>query len=163
MPKGTRIVVTAQFDNSRNNRFNPDSNATVRWGDPTYDEMMIGGLEYSNDLSQWLQFKPSDPTGNLMAFAHVYNFNACVSSSCWDSNWGPVAAAVPLTLSEIGENDCNSSFINTVMSWADAHGVGYLGWTWNNWDCSSGPSLITDYTGTATNFGAGFKAHLLTQ
>ena len=47
VPKGTRIVVTAQFDNSRNNRFNPDSNATVRWGDPTYDEMMIGGMDYT--------------------------------------------------------------------------------------------------------------------
>jgi endoglucanase len=125
--------------------------------------VMIGGLEYSNDLSQWLQFKPTDSTGNLMAFAHVYNFNACVSSSCWDSNWGPVAAQVPLALSEIGENDCNSSFINTVMNWADSHGIGYLGWTWNNWDCSTGPALITDYNGTATNFGAGFKAHLLTQ
>jgi hypothetical protein len=47
VPKGTRIVVTAQFDNSRNNRFNPDSNATVRWGDPTSDEMMIGGMDYT--------------------------------------------------------------------------------------------------------------------
>jgi hypothetical protein len=125
--------------------------------------VMIGGLEYSNDLSQWLTFKPTDSTGNLMAFAHVYNFNTCSNASCWDSNWGPVAAQVPLALTEIGENDCNSSFINMVMSWADGKGIGYLGWTWNNWDCSSGPSLISDYNGTATNFGAGFKAHLLTQ
>jgi hypothetical protein len=125
--------------------------------------VMIGGLEYSNDLSQWLAFKPTDSTGNLMAFAHVYNFNTCSNTSCWDSNWGPVAAQVPLVLSEIGENDCASGFITTVMNWADSHGIGYLGWTWNNWDCSSGPSLITDYTGTATNFGAGFKAHLMTQ
>jgi len=47
VPKGTRIVVTARFDNSLNNRFNPDANATVRWGDPTTDEMMIGGMDYT--------------------------------------------------------------------------------------------------------------------
>ena len=46
------------------------------------------------------------------------------------------------------------------MTWADAHGVGYLGWTWNAWDCSSGPALISDYTGTPTAFGQGLKTRL---
>ncbi len=36
----------------------------------------------------------------------------------------------------------------------------YLAWTWNNWDCSSGPSLIADYSGTPTGFGIGYQAHL---
>jgi endoglucanase len=125
--------------------------------------ILLGGLAYSNDLTQWLQYKPTDPTGNLAAFAHIYNFNSCANTSCFTSQLAPVAAQVPLTLSEIGENDCGSSFIGTVMNWADSHGVGYLGWTWNNWDCASGPSLITDYNGTATSYGAGFKAHLLAQ
>ena len=58
----------------------------------------------------------------------------------------PVAAQVPLTLSEIGENDCAHGFVDTLMNWADAHAVGYLGWTWNNWDCSSGPALGTPAT-----------------
>jgi hypothetical protein len=46
VPAGTRIVVTAHYDNSRRNSFNPDPTAAVRWGDPTSDEMMIGGLDY---------------------------------------------------------------------------------------------------------------------
>ncbi|MBI4474578.1 MAG: thiol-disulfide isomerase [Acidobacteria bacterium] len=46
IPKGTKIVVTAEYDNSRSNRFNPDPNIAVRWGDPTYDEMMIGEMFY---------------------------------------------------------------------------------------------------------------------
>jgi endoglucanase len=124
--------------------------------------IMVGGLTWSNNIQQWLQFRPVDPMNNLMAFAHVYNFNACVSTSCWDSQWAPVAAQVPLTISEIGENTCAHSFIDQVMSWADAHGVGYLGWTWNTWPCTSGPALITDYNGTATAFGQGFKDHLAT-
>jgi len=39
--------------------------------------------------------------------------------------------------------------------------VSYLGWTWNVWNCSSGPALITDYYGKPTLFGEGLKAHLL--
>ena len=46
IPKGTRIIVTAHFDNSANNKHNPDPTKAVRWGDPSYDEMMIGWIEY---------------------------------------------------------------------------------------------------------------------
>jgi endoglucanase len=122
--------------------------------------IMIGGLAYSNDLTQWLAYKPTDSKNNLMAMAHIYNFNTCASSSCWDSQLAPVAASVPLVLGEIGENDCAHGFIDGLMNWADSHAVGYLGWTWNNWDCSTGPSLISDYTGTATAYGQGLKARL---
>jgi hypothetical protein len=124
--------------------------------------VMLGGLAYSNDLTQWLQFKPTDSANNLVAAWHVYNFNSCASESCWDSQLAPVAAQVPLVAGEIGENDCAHGFIDRVMNWLDAHGAGYLGWTWNAWDCSSGPSLISDYNGTATSFGAGLKARLAT-
>jgi hypothetical protein len=40
VPKGTRIVVTAHYDNSVNNKFNPDPNRTVYYGDMTWEEMM---------------------------------------------------------------------------------------------------------------------------
>jgi len=49
LPKGTRIVVTAKFDNSLKNKFNPDPQQAVRFGDPTYDDMMIGWISYTVD------------------------------------------------------------------------------------------------------------------
>ncbi len=122
--------------------------------------IMLGGLEYSNALSQWLTYKPTDPQNNLAASWHVYNFNVCSNSSCWDTNAAPVAAKVPLIAGEFGENDCAHSFVNSFMAWMDSHNASYLGWTWNTWDCSSGPSLISDYSGTATNYGLGLKNHL---
>jgi hypothetical protein len=122
--------------------------------------ILLGGLAYSNDLTGWLAHEPTDPTGNLGAVVHVYNFNSCSSSSCWDAQLAPVAAKVPLVATEIGENDCAHGFIDTFMNWLDAHRLGYLGWTWNNWDCSSGPSLVSDWNGTPTNYGIGFKNHL---
>jgi peroxiredoxin len=42
MPAGTRIHCTAHFDNSEDNLANPDPTARVRWGDQTWEEMMIG-------------------------------------------------------------------------------------------------------------------------
>ncbi len=42
LPKGTTLMVVAHYDNSTANRFNPDPTATVRWGDQTWEEMLIG-------------------------------------------------------------------------------------------------------------------------
>ncbi len=42
MPAGTVIQCVAHFDNSEDNFANPNPNKTVRWGDQTWDEMMIG-------------------------------------------------------------------------------------------------------------------------
>jgi hypothetical protein len=49
LPAGTTIRAIAHFDNSSGNPANPDPNKTVRWGPQTYDEMMIGYIEYYMD------------------------------------------------------------------------------------------------------------------
>jgi hypothetical protein len=40
-----KIEATATFDNSEENLVNPDPSATVRWGDQTWQEMMVGFLD----------------------------------------------------------------------------------------------------------------------
>ncbi len=42
LPKGTRIDCLAHFDNSVNNPYNPDPSKLVRFGEQTFDEMLIG-------------------------------------------------------------------------------------------------------------------------
>jgi len=42
LPAGTVLQAVAWYDNSKNNPHNPDPEAAVRWGDQTYDEMMVG-------------------------------------------------------------------------------------------------------------------------
>lgn len=42
LAKGTTLRADATFDNSSGNRFNPDPTAPVRWGDQTWQEMMVG-------------------------------------------------------------------------------------------------------------------------
>ena len=46
VPKGSRLILTAHYDNSARNRANPDPTKVVRWGNPTYDEMLVGYFEY---------------------------------------------------------------------------------------------------------------------
>jgi hypothetical protein len=40
LPKGTRLIGTAHYDNSSNNKYNPNPNQTVYYGDMTWEEMM---------------------------------------------------------------------------------------------------------------------------
>lgn len=54
IPKGTRLRITAHFDNSRNNAMNPDAAHPVRWGAASETEMMDGWVEY-------VDAKPPDP------------------------------------------------------------------------------------------------------
>jgi len=52
LPKGTIIHCTAHFDNSENNPNNPDPKHAVRWGDQTFEEMMIGFYDIALPISQ---------------------------------------------------------------------------------------------------------------
>jgi hypothetical protein len=58
LPKGTKIECTAWFDNSAGNLNNPDPAQDVRWGDQTWEEMMIGYFDVAIPVT-----KPS-PDGN---------------------------------------------------------------------------------------------------
>jgi hypothetical protein len=58
LPKGTKVVVTGTFDNSAKNKFNPDPSKDVRYGEPTYDEMMIGFMDYA---TEWPAVVKVDP------------------------------------------------------------------------------------------------------
>lgn len=46
LPVGTTMKVTAWYDNSTSNPANPDPTKDVRWGQQTFDEMLIGYVEY---------------------------------------------------------------------------------------------------------------------
>jgi thiol-disulfide isomerase/thioredoxin len=43
---GTTLEVTGWYDNSVGNPANPDPDRTVRWGPQTFDEMLLGYIEY---------------------------------------------------------------------------------------------------------------------
>jgi mono/diheme cytochrome c family protein len=44
--KGTKIKAIARYDNSKDNPANPDPSKTVHFGDQTWDEMLIGYIDF---------------------------------------------------------------------------------------------------------------------
>jgi hypothetical protein len=52
VPKGSKMTVDAHFDNSPNNKFNPDPNRPVFYGDQTWEEMMAPFFGIVVDVKQ---------------------------------------------------------------------------------------------------------------
>ena len=123
--------------------------------------LLLGGLGWSSDLTGWVANKPYDPRNDLAASIHIYGGGRCSDSGCLNSQVAPVAAQFPVISGEMGEFDCGTGWINTLMSWFDQHGIGYLAWTWNPYSCTGTPAVITNYNGTPTGYGQGLKNHLL--
>src|ERR1700761_3827824 len=52
--------------------------------------LLLGGLDWANDLSQWLDHEPEDPLGQEAASFHNYMFKGCDDVKCWDAELAPV-------------------------------------------------------------------------
>ena len=132
--------------------------------------ILLGGVQYSNSLSQWAAYAPSD--ANIAPAWHVYNFNPCKTQQCWDGAPGALAATLPLVTTELGEDDCAGTFIEPFMQWLDGHGASYLAWSWNSApSCIPGRGaggrpwqMVVDYTsGTPSGgYSQAFHDHLAT-
>jgi hypothetical protein len=64
LPKGTRIIGISHFDNSANNKFNPDPAKEVRWGPQNWDEMSNAflGLIFDVKIPPETVLHPSGPS-----------------------------------------------------------------------------------------------------
>src|SRR5437660_4377359 len=51
VPKGTKMIIVAHYDNSANNKFNPDPNTTVYFGNMTWEEMFTPFFAITVDKS----------------------------------------------------------------------------------------------------------------
>jgi hypothetical protein len=54
LPKGTKLVYTTIYDNSSQNKANPDPNIEVHWGEQTWEEMIYGNvrLRYLDETTE---------------------------------------------------------------------------------------------------------------
>jgi hypothetical protein len=126
--------------------------------------LMLGGLGNADYVLGWRQYEPKDPDHQLVLSFHTYNDGGCDYPSCWSADVAPLAKVVPVVTGEFGEDNCVDTYDLAFMSWADQHGISYLGWAWDatdaGWNCSSGPALIEDYGGKPTGYGIALKEHL---
>jgi hypothetical protein len=62
MPPGSRIEATAHFDNSANNPANPDPKAEVKFGEQSWEEMMIGFMDLAMPANMDLRTLMTPPS-----------------------------------------------------------------------------------------------------
>lgn len=131
--------------------------------------LLAAGVRYGNVLTRWKEFMPRDRDHNLAVAWHVYNVNLCRDITCWNQVVSPLADELPLIATQLGEFDCASSFIEQAMAFLESHHASYIANAWNagaGWPCGSddakqGPSLITQFDGAPTQYGRGYRSHLL--
>jgi hypothetical protein len=129
--------------------------------------IQVPGIQYANQMDQFLTYKPSDPLNNLMGVVDVYpDLNPCNSVTCYNSEYAPIIAQMPFMAGEFGEsvngNLCSVTNSNIFMNWMDQHNSGYFAWVWDTWGTSCGDlSLILSYDGTPHSpNGTNYRAHL---
>jgi hypothetical protein len=128
--------------------------------------IVLGGIEYSNDLSQWLAYKPTDPANNIAVSWHVYPNSNYTSNHTLIMDANPVAGMVPIVATEIGDANCTAgatdsgAFITNVMNYLDGLSPpqSYLAWSWST---DTQPILISSYDGMPTCGGTTYQSHLL--
>ncbi len=122
--------------------------------------LLLGGVDYSTNLSGWLAHEPTDPLRQLVASVHMYSIGTCDNAKCWNSNIAPVAKHVPVVTGEFGATACSTVLPTEYMKWADRHSVSYVAWGWAPGTCQL-YALIKNYSGSATTYGQAFQSHLL--
>ena len=95
----------------------------------------------------------------------------------WEQGFGSLAATDPVMISEFGAYDCSRLFYYTeVLDYADRKGMSWIAWAWSDaaevssnytaaqrqFDICKFPSLISDWSGTASPSGQIIKARLAT-
>jgi poly(3-hydroxybutyrate) depolymerase len=111
--------------------------------------IMLGGLDYADDLEGMLDHLPNDPAAQLVASWHVYpnNSHGLDKPDTWDAV-AKIMAVMPVVAGEFGRNDCVGADLEKFMSWMDGHGGSYIAWVWNTakWNCPDPRyELINDY------------------
>lgn len=112
--------------------------------------VLLGGLDYANDLSHWLDFAPDDD--QLVASFHSYDFKECDDEKCWDDVLAPIADRVPVLTGELGATEPTDGYVTRYLAWADRHEIGSLFWVWA--DHPNDPmALVRNGVGVPTEYG----------
>ncbi len=76
MPRGTLLECFAKFDNSEDNLNNPDPKAAVRFGDQTFEEMMIGFFESTSAKED-----RQDPAKKITPLTRIEQFGVIMAAT----------------------------------------------------------------------------------
>jgi endoglucanase len=125
---------------------------------------LVAGINWGYDLSQYPTYKVTG--SNIVLDTHPYPYGGKNTPALWDADFGFLTPTYAVMSAESGEYDCGSSFMSTVISYFDAHSMGWIAWAWydvggTNQGCGY-PQLIKDYQGTPlASMGTYIYQHML--
>lgn len=138
--------------------------------------ILIGSMQYAQDLSEWLEYKPDDPLNQMAAVWHPYpTFGKTWGTRAYaQPNFAPgvfrdvqgiLAAGIPVIVTETGDRNTpgtvGAPLVSNVTAWADQQGVSVIGFCWNTFG-EPDNVLIKDVNGTPTDgYGQVFRAWLM--
>jgi hypothetical protein len=108
-------------------------------------------MGWAGEIESWLQFKPTDPIGQMGAAWHIYGYNKARGRGT-NPPLAVLAAGFPILITENEGFDAafDGGKSSNAYAWAASNGIGCLQWGWNNWDGAPNlASLITTNPWTA--------------
>jgi endoglucanase len=167
--------------NGKSNTWNVEGVASVvtaiRNTEKTYSTngtshvIIVAGLDYSNELNDWLAYVSPNLSSmtNIAAGVHIYYDLDCETASCWSTQEGGILAAnYPVVIDETGElpksqggDSCTGAETETMVSWANGSSpeVGYWFWAFTkNGGCAEPVLLKTNASPFTAASGYGAEA-----
>jgi endoglucanase len=129
--------------------------------------IIISGIDFAGDVSQWREFMPNDPQHSLVVNFDSFDYSGNLGSQ--KPFLRQLAHSFPVLVGGFGDTDCNSSFSLKLMKFADRASISYLAWTWNTeadyGGCENallGPGESAYYSGHPSGYGKGVRTHFRT-
>lgn len=118
--------------------------------------VLIGGLDYAYDLSGVPNHRVEGY--NIVYASHPYDYSS-KQPGAWDDDWGFLADTDPIFVTEFGSFDCNPSYSQQLIDYAEQRGLSWSAWAWYPGGCGF-PGLIEDWSGTPSATGQIVKTAL---
>lgn len=108
--------------------------------------VIVAGMNWGYDLSQITSYPMKG--SNVVYDTHPYPYSGKQPGD-WDAAFGAISAQYPVLSAENGEYDCGTGYMSQMLSYFDAHSIGWIAWAWvvQGNPCSY-PQLILNYHGT---------------
>ncbi len=125
--------------------------------------IILSGVDFAGDLSQWEGYLPDDPDHQLMA--DLNTFDCSGNFPAQEPDLAALAGNYPVIIGGFGDTDCSSTFADALMGFVDENGISYLAWTWKTEQdygpCDGSTPLPTDCGDDPPGYGQGVHDHYL--
>jgi endoglucanase len=131
--------------------------------------VMVAGISWAQDTSEWVAYAPVDPLRQLAASWHAYPQGTSGSAASIPGlgtanyTWAQaiLAAGYPIIIGETGDHSAagtvGAPFLANLLPWVDHYNVSVLGWAWNVWGKPDDDLIKTGAGEPTDGFGVAYR------